>query len=508
MTQPVTLVSEGSAILLHLAPDFQEPLGVLVQHLRKELSGLEVDWVAVREAYRYGRGRPFPIAGCSPGGARNEKAKIRFSADRLTAYLLLYPPKPRGEKLTEADILRLVRAYGIPDDLLDAQALRMAVLRRAYRDPEPIARGRAPVNGTPARIQWKKGLPSDPSGFLAALKGLGEYPDGVLAEVGEGEPVGVRHPPTTGSPGVAVDGALLPARPGVDSVVLGPGLTTTPDGRGIVAQRAGHLQLSGPGGTSAQVLPLLRVREAQDLLPWNENVLPGSLLVEGDLEIPFPVTILGDVEVRGSVVRSGFDVMGSLFVRDGIIQARGRPIRVGGLVSAAFLERAWTVGRVLHVRRYSLKSRLTALDALLSPRTGTIQGGEIAAARRIAAGTVGTRQGMATAVAVAVPGTVGVFQDLYNGWADRLEASSFDQEAELARGAARRWRTEAAGLGALNPLEARMEARMVHPGVSVRMGTAARKVESSVGPVELAFERFGDRGRIALIRKDRGGASR
>ena len=39
------------------------------------------------------------------------------------------------------------------------------------------------------------------------------------------------------------------------------------------------------------------------------------------------------------------------------------------------------------------------------------------------------------------------------------------------------------------------------PGVTVRVGTAVRKMENPVGRVEFTYERFGPHGRVAMLRK-------
>jgi uncharacterized protein (DUF342 family) len=501
MTDAVEFSSRDEVIFARVASTFSEPLPDLVALVRQTLPGIWIDWVAVREAYLHGRERPFPIGSRRPEAAQDGKAKIRFSADGLEAYLICYPPKPRGHRITETDILVLLEAYGVPPGLVDRHALRVALTRRADHEPAPVARGRPPIDGRPSWVRWHKGLPSDPRGFLADLDELGQYPDEVLGEVAEGEEVGERHSPGEGTPGLSVSGNNIPARPGRDAVDLGEGLRISPDGRTVVAARGGQLKLAKPGGTSAEVVPLLVLRDVQELQPWSETVYPGSLLVHGDLEVPFPLRILGDVEVRGSVVRTRIEVMGSLFVRGGVIQHRGTPIRVGGVISAAFFERAWVTAHSAHIRTHALKSRILALDGVFGPQDASLHGGQVAAGRSVQVGSLGSRNAMPTEVAVGVPTSVEDFAKLYRGWADALVHSSAVQEqsAGSLEEAARRW-GEAERLPAPDPLSAKVEARWLHPGVTVRIGSASRQFDTLVGPVELAYEQIGDRGRISMTR--------
>lgn len=501
MPEPIRIDSREGRIYLTVPPD-PGPLSEVVRRVREGLPGVPVDWVAVREAYRFGRGRAFPVARRSAEAFRSEKAKVRFSEDELTAYLVLYPPKGRGERLSEAEILELVRAYGVPDEVLDLDALRRAVLRRSYLEPEPVAQGRPPRNGEPARVEWAGGAPTDPEAFLAALVAgtLPEEPRLLVVE--PGQPAGTYHPPGKGTPGITARGDPVPPRAGDDPVRLGSGLGLAPDGRTVVAQRAGQIRFADPEGTRAYLMPVVRVGSAQDLRRWKDGVVPATVVVEGDLEAPFPVRVLGDLEVRGSLIRSPVEVMGSLFVAGGVIHTRTVPLRVGGVVSAEFFERAHVFGTLIHVRRYTMKGRLSALETVWVDPGGACRGGRIEAGHRIRGGELGSPNALATEVEVGRVRVVDPFRSVFAGWAEMLEQAPGESDgAPALRKMAARWRERAGAIPEPDPLRARVEAERVHPGVTVWIGTATRKIETAVGAVEFSFERFGPQGRVAMQRK-------
>ncbi len=503
MADTPTILAEGERIYLTLPRGNPLSLSAAVAFVGQQLPGVTVDWSAVREACLYGRGRPFPIAWRRPEAALDEQAKIRFSRDRLEAYLVLYPAKPRGNRLQEDDITRLLTAYGIPGHLVDPQSVRMALLRRSHNEPERIANGRAVTDGNPARVQWLQGLPSDPEGFLAAVPRGEQHPEQVLGEVQTGAVAGHRTPPGAGTPGVSVTGEALQARPGVDPVHLGSGLTLSPDGHQVVATVGGHLRQKGGERLGASVFPVLHVRDPQELRKWSGRVFPGSVIVDGDLELPFPLQVLGDMEVRGSVIRSSLEVMGSLFVRDGVIQQRLAPLRVGGILSAAFFERAGVVAHTVHVRRYSLKSNLLALDRLVAPPRTSLKGGQVACLGSVSVGVLGDRNGIATELLVAHPSLLEPFQATYAAWAEVLTPDT-ENTAEpmdpllVAEGA--RWQQAAATLVPPEPLESLVASEALNPGVTVRIGHAVREMQSTVGPVEMRYERIGLRGRVSMTR--------
>ncbi|MEW6490103.1 MAG: FapA family protein [Thermodesulfobacteriota bacterium] len=502
MAADVVITAEGDRILVRVGSGFSGRFSELVAQVREKIPGLAVDWTAVREAYLFGRDRPFPVASRDPAETLAEKAKIRFSPDGLTAYLLLFPPKPRGRRMEEPQLQALAAAYGVPAPLVDAGALRRAHLHRGSLQPQVLARGRPPVDGHPAWIHWYEGHPSDPEGFLAAYRDQGDYPDAVLAECRPGQAVGDYHPPGAGAAGTSVRGDALAPCPGRDLTQLGPGLRRDEARRAVVAEAAGHLRLTGIGSTRAEVVPLLRVADAQELRAFAGGVFPGSVVVDGDLEAGFPVRILGDLEVRGALIRSPVEVLGSLFVRDGVIQKGRAPVRVGGLAVAAFLDHASLQAQTVLIRRYSLKSQVLALESVLTADSGSIQGGSAGAGRELRLGTLGSGNAMATEAAAGAPQVADAFRALYLDWSKALGEAPAEGQAPPpeAQAAAAHWRARAEALATLDPSEARVAAQTVHAGVTVRVGTAARTVDNPVGPAEFLFERVGGRGRVALSR--------
>lgn len=501
MTSRPTILTEGERVYLVLPRNEPKTLSAVVAFVRHELPGTAVDWSAVREACVYGRTRPFPIAWRRPDAALDEQAKIRFSRDRLEAYLVLYPAKPRGRRLEEDDVTRLLTAYGIPGHLVDPQAVRMALLRRSFHDPERVANGRAAVDGSPAHVTWLHGLPTDPEGFLAVVPDDALYPEQVLGVVQAGAMAGNRVAPGAGTPGVSVTGEAIAARPGEDPIHLGSGLTLSPDSRQVVATTAGHLRQQGGERPGAGVFPVRVVRDGQELQDWRGQVFPGSVIVEGDLELPFPLWILGDLEVRGAVIRSSLEVMGSLFVRDGVIQQQ-TPLRVGGLLSAGFFERAQVLAHTIQVRRYSLKSNLLALDRLVAPPRASVRGGQIACLGSSSLGVVGDHNGIATELLVAHPPLLEPFQTAYAEWAAALLApeESDTPPNPLLVEAGSHWQQAAATLIPAEPLDSVVVCEAVNPGVVVRIGPAVREMQSTVGPVEFRYERIGPRGRVSMSR--------
>lgn len=499
----LSIKTSGDRAYICISERYLGPLSELTAHLQNKFSGFWIDWTAVKEAYVYARDRFFPVADADQAWADDEKAKIRFSPDGLTAYLILYPPKTRGERMTEADLMNLLTAYGLQRNLIDLHTLRMTYLRRVYLEPTTIAKGRNPCDGEPAKVEWKKSLPSDADGFLDAIMLIESYPEEIIGKVLRGEVVGKLHPPGEGIPGISVRGEQIKANRGAEAVNLQEKLGIGPDGNSVIALSEGCLKLAGIGGSFARIEPLLILRGSQDLSIFNHGIFPGSVIIEGDLEANWPIRILGDLEVRGSVVRSPLEVMGSLFVRDGIIQYRGNPIKVGQIASAAFFDRAWIMADTVHVRKYSLKSKISALKLIITDKNGSMHGGEASSCKTIIAGSLGSQNSMPTEVIAAAGNSPSLFAANYRDWAELLLNQSQDDLENSAKLAEKsvEFKKIANAIQSPDIFEAGINVEKVYPGVTIRIGTATRKIGNPVGPLDFAFERIGPQGRVALTRR-------
>ena len=493
---------DGDRVLLEISREYEGRISDAVRSVRQQLPGAWVDWTAVREAYRFGRGSPFPVGSRRSEVAQAERAKVRLSPDRLTAYVLLYPPRGSGRRLSPEDLEALALAYGLHPGLLDRGALRRCAGARNYGDPEPIARGHPPIHGHDAWAEWRCALPSDAEGFLRALRSLEDYPAEVLAVVSEGQNVGVLHPPGRGTAGTDVTGRALPARDGTNRVRIGPGLRLGEGGTQIIAGRSGHLRLAGPGTDRAEVVPLFQARDAAELRALCGDFVPGSAIVEGDLETASPLCVAGDLEVRGALIRSSVDVLGSLFVRDGIVQRGPAPVRAAEVLCTGFLDHAWVQGGTVVVRHSSLKSQILALERALAAPAATVQGGSTVAGQRVTAGALGSPSGMETEVAAGSGAAVESFRGLFREWGAGLR----DRASRESGGPAEpwlepgRWEARLREVAEADPSRWGITASRVHPGVTVRIGSASRRLDALVGPVEFAYDRVGERGRIALHR--------
>lgn len=469
--------------------------------------GYAVDYTALKEAHLYGRSRDFPVGSSEPTFAANERAKVRFSSDFIHAYLTLYPPKQGGRRLEEREVREILAAYGVEDELLDLRNLQSSFMRGDYHEPNLVASGAHPVQSEPHTVSWDV-PPSDAKGFLAAVAGRTDFPMMMLRVVRPAQVVGKRVKPIPGRPGYTVRGEPLEPRPALDPFIFGEGLRLAPNGAMIISDARGHLRITGDHGIRSEIVPVLELEGsagvAQVAKPY---FFPGSLIVHGDLETSGQLKVLGDMEVRGSLIGAGVEVCGSLFVRDGIINNSRLGVVAGGVVSAGFFERARVWAQAVHIRRYSLHSKLLAATSITGAPSCTLNGGEAESGGKVEVSILGSANSSPTLVSIGLR-PAQTLREIFRSWSSALE-KGVEPDSAFANFFA----DEREKLNALNRLlgarfkldEGFVKAQTVHQGVRIVMGTGSREPGERLNNVKFSIERIGDKERVAMTKLGRSG---
>jgi uncharacterized protein (DUF342 family) len=226
------------------------------------------------------------------------------------------------------------------------------------------------------------------------------------------------------------------------------------------------------------------------------------VIINGDIESAAEIRVMGDLEVRGAIIGAGIQVMGSLIVRDGIINTDRLGIVSGGIVSAAFLEKARVEAHTVHLRRYSLHSKILALDTVLGAKACSVKGGDVEAGSQIIVPILGSTNASPTRVALGNR-PCQTLKDVYRGWIQLLERLT-GVDPEVADWA----RREAVRLLELTELyqpkkrfdEGSILAQTVYPGVKVVIGQGMREPGEKLGSVRFTPERIGDKERVAMAK--------
>lgn len=270
------------------------------------------------------------------GGETEGGLEVSVSEDGLSAWALLHPSEfstvslpdvppanqirlaafarqeTRPHGLGAGDVRRALAEAGVRAGI-DEAALPQAMERAGQRTL--VARGRAPLSGTPARL-W------------SVLHGWVERPGATCssaaarAQVGIGEPVAQLVPATAGHAGLTVTGEVLSA-PEVWRVELvpGEGVLLSADGRTAISGRPGHPHVRiGEVRVECSVRADLQlhgdIEEGRGTIAHD-----GDVWVGGSVQAGGRVRATGDVEVGGRALRCQIDAGGDLEVRGGAAYA-------------------------------------------------------------------------------------------------------------------------------------------------------------------------------------------
>ncbi len=193
--------------------------------------------------------------------------------------------------------------------------------------------------------------------------------------------------------------SVAAANPPFPAVTLGAGVTARPDGT-FIATISGVPQVA-PDVIS--VNPVLVLNGNVNLASGNLR-FEGAATVTGSVERGSVVEIKGDLTVLGMIEGGTVKVSGNLTVMGGIVMTARGGVRVGGNITAAFIENAHAVAAGdITVTSSIASSHISAQGniAVIAP-DGRIIGGETLAGGNVHCANLGRASAMKTEVRVGV----------------------------------------------------------------------------------------------------------
>ncbi|MCI8870830.1 MAG: DUF342 domain-containing protein [Lawsonibacter sp.] len=322
-----------------------------------------------------------------------------LSADKLYAWLIVFPPVGAGEELSREMVYQSMAEQGI------AYGVDMRTADRLYRDEKRyfnlflIARGKPAFDGKNGNI-----VDYFPR-VLERMLEVDEYDQvdytalNLIRNVKQGQEICRLILPTEGEPGRTVLDQEIPAKSG-KAVPLPAGRNTeiSEDGVSLLASIAGHVEFTG---RSFQVKPVLDIDGNVDFSTGSINFL-GDINVKGDVLSGFTVRAMGNIQV-GGVIEAGSTVEagGDLAVVKGILGDGSTVVRSQRSVFAKYIENSTLYVRENLQTDCIINGRVYC-DGEVQVRSGrgSIMGGRIWAAKKISAKTVGSQSECRTAVAL------------------------------------------------------------------------------------------------------------
>lgn len=314
---------------------------------------------------------------------------VHISADKLSAWLMVFPPVGEGKDLDREMLDKALRdsgvSFGVDEELLQ----NLPDERNPYFSLFALAKGIPAHNGTDGRIiehfdkvvERKFEVDEHDRVNYAALH--------FFQSVEAGDVICEAVLPTQGEPGRTVFDQEIPAKDGKDaSLTKGQNTEISEDGTKLLATQAGHVEYIG---NSFQVKAVLEIAENVDYSTGNINYM-GDVHIHGRVCSGFSVNAAGNVTVDGVVESAAIEAGGDLIVAKGIVGNTDSIVRAEGSVYAKYLENS-----IVHARENlqadCIVNSEVYSDGEIQVRSGRgiIVGGRIRAAKKVSAKVIGSK---------------------------------------------------------------------------------------------------------------------
>lgn len=311
------------------------------------------------------------------------------SNDRLTAWVLVYPPVGGGKELDRGMLTRALGEkqvkYGLDEDLLDALPERPKRYFHLYL----AARGKAAVHGKDGQVVDLFARKPERKLVLDEYNRVDYAAISFIQNAEEGDVICRIVAPTPGEPGKTVLGQELPARDGRPAVPpKGRNTALTEAGDALVATKTGHVEFNG---RTFQVRPVLEVEGNVDYSTGHINFL-GDVHIHGDICTGFTVRAMGNITVDGVVEAATVEAGADLIMVKGAQGDNRAVLRANHSIFAKYLENC-CVYAMEDLHADCIINCDVYCDGLVEVRSGrgTIIGGSIRAAHEVSAGVVGSQ---------------------------------------------------------------------------------------------------------------------
>ncbi|RKJ40810.1 DUF342 domain-containing protein [Acutalibacter sp. 1XD8-33] len=318
----------------------------------------------------------------------NALPRFFLSVDKLYAWVMVFPPARKGAELTREALYQALADEGILYGVDAGVADRLSREERKYFHLYLIARGKPAFDGKNGNIV--EYFPREVERILEVdeFNQVDYTALNLINNVKQGEEICRLILPTEGEPGRTVLDQEIPARGGKEvSLPKGQNTEITEDGASLVASIAGHVEFTG---RNFQVKPVLDIPEDVDFSTGDITFF-GDVNIKGDVLSGFSVRARGNIHVDG-VLEAGSTVEagGDLVVVKGILGDGTTVIRSRRSVFSKYIENA-----TIHVQENLQTDCIVNGNIycggeiqVVSGR-GTIMGGRIWSAKKVAAKAVG-----------------------------------------------------------------------------------------------------------------------
>ncbi|MCI8360335.1 MAG: DUF342 domain-containing protein [Clostridiales bacterium] len=381
----LTVFGGENGCKLHLDPSTLEPEG----------SRLSDQLEKVAEKYLQAWEKAAKETAAEPGAL----CKVYMSADRMAAWLFLFPPFSPQDKISLEALNEAVRKSGVTTGI-DQAAIDYVFQNQPYFELVPLACGTMPVEGADGTIrelyprQTEDEIKTDESGAVDY------HMKNYIQAVQKGDIICDILPPTEGTPGMRVDGQAVkphPVKPA--KVLLGANTAFTDDKQHVIAKMDGHLEYSHSTFSVRSILDV-----AGDVNYETGNIeYHGDVHIHGNVCEGFSVRAAGSVIIDGAVESAHVEAGGDVIVAGGILGDNRALIKSRSSVRAKYLENCVVYAGEGVYADCAIASQIGCDNSIvITTGRGTVIGGTLTAGKLVKAHIVGSKSGKKTRIILGV----------------------------------------------------------------------------------------------------------
>jgi hypothetical protein len=371
---------------------------------RMKLLGVpKVESKKIRAIIEEAKGKAEPLVEWPEGSRLASEISVFISEDKMSASVVVKPPKKGAAPPLPEDIEDELRVAGVLYGI-DPEKIEKLLARREYDTKVTVAEGSPPVHGSSGEVRYhfnpNRGKPYLEMEFgRINLKELN-----FIENKKEGDLLAELLPPVQPKDGKTVTGEVLPADTASNVVTLKGGKNTrlSEDRAALYAAEDGNVRLLEPSGTVI-IEPVVTVDNVN--YETGNIYFDGSVVVNKGIADGFVIEADGDIQVGRGVGKATLKAGGNILLKTGINGNKEGHIECGGNLFAKYVESSTIIckGHLL-AEEAIMHSRISVWKhCVLNGRRSEIIAGNLIVGGSLWCKKLGSIYEAPTTVAIGIP---------------------------------------------------------------------------------------------------------
>lgn len=338
----------------------------------------------------------------------NETMQVNVSSDKMMAFCRFYAPSNQGKTMTEKDILDELKMLKIIEGIQEDE-IKKFLKERKYCTNYVLAKGKPPVNGTDATIEYFFNTNPNLKPKRNEDGTVNYHELNTISRVEKGQVLAKLHEATQGCTGKDIFGTPIPARQEKNKKLeYGNNISLSEDKTEIYSEVTGHASLVNGKVFVSDVYEV----PADVDNTTGDITYDGNVSIKGNVKSGFSVKAKGDIIIDGVVEGAVLFAGGQIIVKRGIHGMNKGKVEAKGNIITKFIENATVISGGFIEAGSIMHSQISAATEVhVNGKKGFVTGGVIRAGSLVEAQTIGSDMGTVTKVEVGVAPEI---KEIYN----------------------------------------------------------------------------------------------